>query len=282
MASDNSEQIREWNGPLGERWAREQEVMDQLAGPFGQAALTAAAAREGERAIDIGCGCGDTSIALAQAVGSRGSVLGLDVSAPMLGVARQRAAGLAQLRFEQADASQAPLPEGQDLLYSRFGVMFFDAPVPAFAHLRRSLKPAGRLAFVCWQSAKENLWASVPVAAGRTALGITPPPADPHAPGPFAFADADRVQSILSEAGFAEISAEPFSYSMPMGDSPRKAAEESARLGPLARLVREAGPEHLPKIVDAVEAVLRPLAARDGSVSLPARAWIVTAHAGRQ
>jgi hypothetical protein len=116
--------------------------------------------------------------------------------------------------------------------------------------------------------------------AGRTALGITPPPMDPHAPGPFAFSDADRVRMILLEANFRDIEADSFEHSMAMGATPREAAEQSARIGPLSRLVREAGAEHLPKVIDAVEAALAPLAARDGSVSLPGRAWIVTALAG--
>jgi SAM-dependent methyltransferase len=280
MADDNSEQIRDWNGPLGQRWVTDQEILDALTAPFGDAALRAAGAQPGERIVDIGCGCGTTSIALAEAVGRDGSVLGVDVSRPMLEVARRQGARLSQLRFEEADASSAALPGEQDLLYSRFGIMFFAAPVPAFVHLRRSLKATGRLAFVCWQAAKENLWATVPVLAGRTALGINPPPMDPHAPGPFAFADADRVRTILLEAGFSDFDAEPFEHAMAIGDSPRQAAEQSARVGPLARLVREAGPEHLPKIVDAVEAALAPLAARNGSVSLPGRSWIITAQAG--
>jgi hypothetical protein len=158
--------------------------------------------------------------------------------------------------------------------------MFFAAPVPAFAHLRRSLRDSGRLAFVCWQGPKENLWASVPVQAARTVLGITPPPADPHAPGPFAFADADRVRMILLEANFRDVAADPFDHAMSVGDSPRAAAEASVRIGPVARLAWETGPESLPRIIDAVVAALAPLAARVGGIALPGRAWIVTARAG--
>jgi SAM-dependent methyltransferase len=280
MAGDNSEQIKDWNGPLGQRWVEDQATLDGLTAPFGEVAIRAARVIPGERIIDIGCGCGTTSIALARAVGSAGTVLGVDVSRPMLEVARKRGAGLPQLEFEEADASTANLPSEQDLLYSRFGAMFFAAPVPAFAHLRRSLRPSGRLALVCWQGPKENLWASVPVQAARTALGITPPPADPHAPGPFAFADANRVRMILLEADFRDVVADSFEHQMSVGDSPRTAAEASIRIGPVARLARETGPDSLPRIIDAVEAALTPLAARDGHVALPGRAWIVTAQAG--
>ncbi len=281
MAGDNSEQIRDWDGPVGERWAAEQETLDQLTAPYGEAALKAADARRGERVIDIGCGCGDTSLTLARAVEADGAVLGVDVSGPMLDVARRRAAaaGLRQVRFEQADASSARLPDGQDLLFSRFGVMFFAAPVPAFAHLRRALKDTGRLAFVCWQGPKENPWAMVPIAAARAALGMTQPPADPHAPGPFAFGDANRVRMILLEANFRDVVAEPFESAMPLGSTARSAAEAAARIGPVSRLVREAGPEKLPLIVDAVEKALEPLATKD-RVALPGRTWIVNAKAG--
>lgn len=282
MAGDNSEQIKEWNGPVGERWAEEQEAFDALTTPFGLAALKAAAVRAGERVIDIGCGCGGSSLDLARDVGSAGSVLGVDVSRPMLEVARRRAkaAGLANLRFEEADASNALLPKDQDVLYSRFGVMFFAAPVPAFAHMRRALKDTGRMAFVCWRSPKENPWGMVPVIAARKALGIEGPPADPHAPGPFAFADENRVRAILLEANFRDVEAEPFDASMPAGPSPRAAAEQAVRMGPASRLAREAGPDALPRILEAIEAALVPLAEPDGSVNLPARAWVMTAKAG--
>jgi SAM-dependent methyltransferase len=282
MPGDNSEQIAEWNGAVGARWATEQVVMDELTAPYGNAALKAAGVRPNERVIDVGCGCGDTSLALGRSVGSGGSVVGVDVSGPMLEVARRRAreAGAGNVTFEQADASSAKLPGELDLLYSRFGVMFFAAPVPAFAHMRRALKDSGRVAFVCWQGPRENPWAIVPVMAGRTALKLEFGPADPFAPGPFAFGDPNRVRAILLEANFRDVEADPFETRMPLGPSPRKAAEDSARLGPLARLVREMGPEHLPTIVAAVERAFEPLAADDGSVSLPGRAWVVTAKAG--
>jgi hypothetical protein len=158
--------------------------------------------------------------------------------------------------------------------------MFFAAPVPAFAHMRRAMRDTGRLAFVCWQGPRENPWAIVPVMAGRTALKLDAPPADPHAPGPFAFGDPNRVRAILLEANFRDVEADPFETAMPLGSSPRDAAESTARIGPLSRLVREVGQEHLPTIVAAVEKALEPLAADDGSVSLPGRAWVITAKAG--
>src|SRR6266568_3336089 len=132
MLADNSEQIAEWNGVLGQRWVAMQREIDRIVVPFGDAALKAAAPQPGECVIDIGCGCGDTSIEIARIVGEAGSVLGIDVSQPMLAVARSRGAlaNYAHLAFRDGDASEAALPANIDLLFSRFGVMFLANPPP--------------------------------------------------------------------------------------------------------------------------------------------------------
>jgi len=282
MPADNSAQIAEWNGPLGARWATQQQEMDALTAPYGQDALNAAATVSGERVLDVGCGCGASTLALGRAVGANGVVVGADVSRPMLEIARRRAAdaGLAHVTFAEADTSSADLPKDLDLIFSRFGVMFFAEPAAAFAHMRRAMKGTGRLAFVCWRAAKDNPWASVPVAAARQALKLEAPAGDPHAPGPFAFADHARVSAILAEAGFREIEIEPFEHLMPLGSNPRAAAEYATRSGPVSRLVREASPENAPRIIEAVEKAITPLAARDGSIALPGRTWVVAAKAG--
>lgn len=279
MPQDNAEQIAEWNGALGQRWAESQGETDAVVAAFGRAALRRAAVQPGERVIDIGCGCGDTSLELARGVGDRGSVLGVDVSRPMLQVARQRAvqAGLRQLQFLEADASSAPLPAACDLLYSRFGVMFFADPVPALAHLLTALRPGGRLVFVCWRAPRDNPWAMAPLVAARKALGINPPPADPLAPGPFAFADGERTRSLLAEAGFADIELQRVDAPIAIGATPRAAAEAAVRVGPTARLVREVGAEHVPAIVQAIERELAVHAATDGQVSLGGSTWVVSA-----
>lgn len=279
MAGDNARQVADWNGSIGERWAADQERTDRLVRPFGDAALAAGHAQPGEAVLDVGCGCGDTSLAVAASVGPQGRVVGVDVSAPMLEVARRRAAGTANLSFLQGDASSAALPGPFDLLVSRFGVMFFDAPVAAFTHLRSALKPGGRLAFVCWRMPADNPWAALPARAARTAVGAPAPEADPHAPGPFAFGDGERVQGILQDAGFQAVRLEGFEAPMYLGSSPRSAAEGAARIGPASRVALDAGPEHLPAITDAIEAALQPHAGADGTVFLPGRTWIVTARA---
>ena len=279
MPADNSEQIAEWNGALGQRWVTMKREIDRVVVQFGDAALKAAAPQPGERVIDIGCGCGDTSIEIARTVGEAGAVLGIDVSRPMLDVARARGAleRLAHLAFREGDASEAKLPANTELLFSRFGVMFFSEPSQAFTHLRKSLRTGGRCVFVCWRAPRDNAWAMAPLSAARTAMGVTPAPADPDAPGPFAFADEGRLRAILASAGFGAIEVQRFDSTITLGATPRSAAEFAVQMGPAARLVREVGTEHLPIILDAVERTLAPLAAPDGHVSLNGSAWIVSA-----
>ena len=275
----NTEQIADWNGVQGQRWVDQQALLDRMIEPFGNAALEAAAARSGEHVLDIGCGCGTSSLALARAVGPRGSVLGVDVSRPMLDAARRLAATQPDLRvsFVEADASSAALPVGRDLLHARFGLMFFDEPGPALRHLRGALRPGGRCAFVCWRAPRDNPWAMTPLMAARRALNIDPPPADPLAPGPFAFADGERLQRLLAEAGFADIELRRVDAPMRLGASARDAAASSLQLGPVARLAREVGPAHAGTMAAAIEQALTPLAAADGTVALAGSTWVVSA-----
>jgi ubiquinone/menaquinone biosynthesis C-methylase UbiE len=268
-----------YSDALGQTWAERQQQTDGIVVAFGEAALQTAAAQAGERVIDIGCGCGDTSIDLARRVGAQGMVLGVDVSEPMLDVARARAAlePTANLSFRCADASEADLPTGIDLLYSRFGVMFFADPSLAFGHLRTSLRPGGRSVFVCWRTPRDNAWTMTPLAAARKAMGVTPAPSDPYAPGPFAFADDERIRSVLSDAGFGSIQLQRFDAAVELGPTPQVAAENAVQIGPTARFVREVGVEHRDVIRRAVESALIPVATSDGRVCLNGSTWIVSA-----
>ncbi|MFZ4686102.1 MAG: class I SAM-dependent methyltransferase [Hyphomonadaceae bacterium] len=279
MAGNNAKQVADWNGSVGERWAADQERTDKFIRPYGDAAIAAANVLPGASVLDVGCGCGDTSLAVATLVGTLGRVVGVDVSAPMLEVARRRAVGIGNVTFLQADASTAVLAGPFDVLISRFGVMFFDDPVAAFTHLRRALKPGGRFAFVCWQTAAENPWASLPAQAARKAIGAAATPTDPYAPGPFAFGDRERLEGILGAAGFADTIIEGFEAPMYLGSSPRSAAEGVARIGPASRIAIDAGPDHFPAIVHAIEGALQPYAAEDGSIYLLGRTWIASGRA---
>ena len=199
----NQAQVDYWNTGAGPVWAELQDMLDRQLDPLGRAAQQALDVAPGERVLDIGCGCGHTTLALAEAASPNGQVLGVDISGPMLAVARGRAATNPVIRFIEADAQTADLPSGAfDAAYSRFGVMFFADPAAAFGNIRRAVRAGGRLGFVCWRAFSENLWMRGPAEAAAAFLPSAPAP-DPEAPGPFAFADPSRVRRILEEAGWA-------------------------------------------------------------------------------
>ena len=231
----NADQIAYWNALAGETWAELQERLDAQIQPLGARAMAALAPRPGEWLLDIGCGCGQTTAALAEAVGPSGGVLGLDISRPMLAVARRRLAdaGAENARLLEADAQTERLePNGFDAAFSRFGVMFFSDPRAAFANVRSSLKSGGRLAFVCWRALFENPWMLVPMAAALQHLPAPPPPLDPLAPGPFAFADPERVRAILTGAGFEGVEIAPHDQKIGTGDVDQATAL-ALKVGPL-------------------------------------------------
>ncbi|WP_159983392.1 MULTISPECIES: class I SAM-dependent methyltransferase, partial [unclassified Novosphingobium] len=177
MPAQNAYQVADWNGRSGERWATNQQRLDAMLAVFGEAAIAAAAPAQGEKVLDVGCGAGASSFALAELVGAQGRVVGLDISAPLIAHARALARADAPVEFRVADAAADLGLSGFDLLYSRFGAMFFDDPAAAFTALRGALKPGGRLAFVCWQGASENDWIRLPMGAIRDLLPPPPPPA---------------------------------------------------------------------------------------------------------
>jgi len=218
MTEKNAYQVADWNGQSGERWVANQARLDAMVAVFGQAAIEAVAPATGERVLDVGCGAGASSLALAARVGPGGQVLGVDISEALIDRARALAPQDTPALFRVADASRAELPEGAfDILFSRFGVMFFDDPTGAFAHLRRALRPGGRVAFVCWRGVAENDWVRLPIGALKSIVPLTALP-DPEAPGPFSFGDRGRVARILAAAGLTDIAIAPFDASVPFGE----------------------------------------------------------------
>ncbi len=274
--SDNTQQIEYWNGPAGQRWAQLQESTDRSLAAITTALMPFAAAKAGDRVLDIGCGCGTTTLALAEAVGPYGAVTGVDISAPMLGVAQARAkAAAARIAFVEVDASTAAFKPEFDLVFSRFGVMFFADPGAAFANIRASLKPGGRLAFVCWRAMPENAWASAPLAAARDLLPPQEVP-DPHAPGPFAFADAKRLMGLLLKAGFTNVRGDKLDSVMNMGASLDDAVTTAFSIGPLARIASELDEPTREKIRASVRTALEKFANPEG-IAPPAACWLVRA-----
>jgi SAM-dependent methyltransferase len=275
---ENAAQIDYWNAQAGDTWASFQQQLDRQLEPLGREAMRVLAPAEGERILDVGCGCGDTTFELAARTGPDGSVLGVYVSRPMLEVARRRpppASGLA-VQFREADAQADDLGRGAfDAAFSRFGVMFFADPVAAFANIRAALKPKGRLAFVCWRSLSANPWMRAPLEAAMPFLPPLPPP-DPLAPGPFAFADPGRVRATLERAGFGGVSVEPFDTRIGGGDLDQTLTL-SLRVGPLGAALRE-NPDRADQAIDAIRQVLTPYLVAGGTVLLPAAVWIVRAQ----
>ena len=272
----NAAQIEYWNAAAGDTWARLQELLDRQIAPLGHEALRALAPVLGEHVIDIGCGCGETSVDLAARVGATGRVVGVDISKPMLGVARRRPLppGVARPEFRELDAQADDLgPRTFDAAYSRFGVMFFSDPVAAFANIRASMKERGRLSFVCWRGLAENGWMREPLEAASPFLPPSPP-FDPTAPGPFAFADDGRLRTILADAGFGSVSIDPFDARIGAGDL-EQTLKLALRVGPLGFAIRE-HPDLQSKVTDAVREVLSRRMTANG-VMMPAAVWIVRA-----
>lgn len=279
----NAEQIESWNGTTGVKWVANQDRLDRMLAPFSKALLDTAKVKTGEHVLDIGCGCGATTLDLARAAGTEGHVLGVDVSAPMVGRAQERAgAESSRAVFRIADASTYAFePNAFDVLVSRFGVMFFDEPASAFANLHAALRETGRLAFVCWRGLGENPWVTVPL---RAALAhIAPPePSAPEAPGPFAFADRDRVTSILQHAGFHHVALTPFDAPLLIGSAGPEAVEDglqqSMEIGPVSRLIANEAPDVRERVKDSIRNELTKHVTAKGLL-LAGAVWIVTAEA---
>ncbi len=275
----NAEQITYWNDAAAEKWVRHNDLLDRQLGELGAQAMERAEIHAGERVIDVGCGCGATTLDLAGRVTASGSVLGVDISTPMLARARERAQAerLDYVRFENADAQTRAFPAAAfDLVYSRFGVMFFVDPEQAFANLRKALRPGGRMSFVCWRPLAENAWMAAPMRAAAQVIAL-PAPADPHAPGPFAFADPERVRRLLAGAGYAAIDFVPFDIDLTIADGSLDAATDFLmQLGPTARALVGQPADALPRVSAAIRAALEPFHGPQG-VRMRFAAWMVRA-----
>jgi SAM-dependent methyltransferase len=264
---------------MGHAWVSQQAVISNVLTSVTKVSLDAAAAKPGEHVIDIGCGTGDTLLAFARVVGPSGSVLGVDVSVPMLGFARQRSAdaGFGNVTCSLADAtSYAFEPRWADLVYSRFGVMFFDDPVKAFTNIRNGMKSDGRLVFVCFRQMPESSWFRVPIEAARPHVPPQPP-ADPLAPGMFSLAREDRLRAILANAGFREITLTATDVPIDGKDIAQSMAFLT-QAGPLPALLEQASDEQRTRATQAVSSALATHLGADGR-GLHVGLWLVSARA---
>jgi ubiquinone/menaquinone biosynthesis C-methylase UbiE len=264
---------------MGHSWVSQQAVISDVFTSVTSISLDAAAAKPGEHVIDIGCGTGDTLLDLAKVVGPSGAVLGVDVSVPMLDFAKHRAgeATLGNTAFALADAtSYAFKPHWADLVYSRFGLMFFDDPVRAFTNIRSGMKAGGRLVFVCFRIMPESPWFRVPIEA---ALPHVPPqpPVDPFAPGMFSLAREERLFGILTEAGFREVVLKATNVPIHGKDITQSMAFIT-QAGPLPALLENASGEQRIRATKAVRNALASNIGADGR-GLHVGLWLVSALA---
>lgn len=276
MTTVNQTQHETWNGDSGERWVADADRRDAVLAPVAEALLAASRIQPGESILDVGCGCGATTITAASLAGPDGSAHGIDLSEPMLAVARRRAhdTGLTTVSFDAADAQTHPFAGvGHDAVISRFGTMFFDDPVAAFINIGRGVRPGGRLFIATWQPLGLNDWLTVP---GAALLGYgTLPESAPGGPGMFAQADPDLVRSTLTRAGWTAVDSRAVTVTLRLGDDPVDATDYLADSG-VGRAVLETVPA--PDRVAALRAVtdaLAPHTTSDG-VHLDAAIWITT------
>lgn len=280
-APANAEQVKYWSDDAGPRWVALQERSDAMLRPFGRRAMEAAGLAGGERVLDVGAGCGDTTLELARRVGASGHVHAVDISAVMLERARERASreDVRHASFQVADPQSQPIERApHDVVFSRFGVMFFDDPPLAFRRLRDSTRRGARLAACTWRGRDQNAWLAGPMKIAAGFLDLPPAP-DPHAPGPFGLFDRERTTALLREAGWADVSVEPFDADVTIGGARtvEDALDFAVGLGPLAPALEKASSDARTRTRDALRAFLAAHAGPEGVV-MPAAAWIVTAR----
>jgi SAM-dependent methyltransferase len=274
----NADQAASWNGEAGRRWVERQVFMDRMLAPIAEALFAITELAPGLSAIDVGCGSGATTLKIAELVSPGGHVTGIDISAPLLALARQRAPQGVAVDFVEADAMVHPFaPGAADLVFSRFGVMFFADPTLAFSNMRKGLRRGGQLRFACWRSLRLNQWLSVQMEAVRPLLPPSPP-TDPNAPGPYAFADDQRVKDMLRAAGFNAVVVDGADLVLDVagGEGLQAAVTQALQIGPTARALADEPEAVKTAAADAIRNALAPFEYK-GQVPLGAAVWLVSA-----
>jgi SAM-dependent methyltransferase len=239
----NAGQLDYWNSDPGRKWIAFEDGLDATFQAVSDRLFERAQPANGEHVLDIGCGTGATTMALASFVGKNGHVVGIDISEPLLARAEERKSKsqTEQAHYKLADAQTYDFePDSFHLMTSRFGVMFFDDPIAAFSNLASALHEGGRISFVSWAPMAGNPWFEVPRDAAVARMG-KPSPASPRAPGPLAFADREYVLEILHSAGFSECIGEVETVNMHYPGAIEEVAYLASNIGPAVRIVREFG-----------------------------------------
>jgi SAM-dependent methyltransferase len=273
----DNEQITLWNGPAGHAWVEAQGLLDHLFKPFEDLIIERISAAPTGEVLDVGCGTGSTTLAVARLLGANGRCTGIDVSDPMIVAARDRAQReRTPASFIRANAQIHRFEPGSfDVIISRFGVMFFDDPVKAFANLRSAAREDARLVIIAWRSAADNPFMTT---AERAAAPLLPelPARQPDAPGQFAFGDARRVHSILKEGGWAEIDIRPIDVACTLPE--KQLIPYLTRVGPVGRTLEHADEQTRAHVIETVRAAFD-LYVHGSEVRFTSACWIVCARA---
>ncbi|MDC0740744.1 class I SAM-dependent methyltransferase [Polyangium mundeleinium] len=274
------EQTKLWNGPAGRAWVDQQALLDQMFKPFEDLLVEAVAAGPGGQVLDIGCGTGSTTLAVARLLGAKGRCIGIDISEPMIAAARARAErdNTPASFLRESAQLHAFEPASFDMLISRFGVMFFDDPVRAFTNLRRAARDGAACRFIAWRSAAENPFMTT---AERAAAPLLPnlPARRPDAPvGQFAFADRHRVASLLEASGWAEIDIQPIDVACTLPES--ELVRYLTRLGPVGLILQQADDRTRVQVIETVRAAFEPYV-HGADVRFSAACWTIGARTPR-
>ncbi|WP_052052452.1 class I SAM-dependent methyltransferase [Halomonas salina] len=280
--SSPSDYVAFWNDTLADKFNRYQHILMNGLSYHSRVALEELELSPGSRILDVGCGWGDTAIQLARMTGPEGEVLGIDCVDAFLEDARRRAeqAGVRNLRFEAADVERYAFAAHFDLCFSRFGMMFFEHPVPAMRNVFQALKPGGELVFIVWRDIADNPWLGLPK---EVVLDFLPPPGDNArscGPGPFSMADPDTVRQQLEIAGFTDIGFGRNDGPVEVGDSVEEAVRFQLALGPAGEVFREAGEEaerQRPDIEAALRKALTPFE-QGGRIVMGSSSWTIVAR----